>query len=249
MRSLLYKLYRLLESRIAPGLAYSQTTYGDVLNARVPEHARWLELGCGHQLLPEWDLEKERRIVNRADFVVGLDPDHEAIRKHTSIAHRLAGWGDQLPFADCSFDIVTMNMVVEHLEHPATVFGEVRRVLKPGGVVVFHTPNREGYATQVAAMLPESAKAPLARLLHGRAADDVYPTFYRCNTVRDIRTVASDAALEVVSIDFIRSSALTAMVPPFAVAELVWLRALESPGRAELRPNVIGTMTRTASTS
>ena len=243
---MLYQIYQQMEKRITPGLLYSQTTYGNCLEERVPLKGRWLELGCGHQLLPTWDVEKERRIVARADFVVGLDPDQHAIRHHSSIAMRTTGWGDALPFADASFDVVTMNMVVEHLEHPVVVFSEVARVLRPNGVVVFHTPNLEGYATQIAALLPEFAKAPLARLLHGRASEDVYPTHYRCNTRRDITDVAAKSGLEIVDIAFIRSNALTAKVAPVAAIELFWLRALESSSRENLRPNIIGVLRRPA---
>jgi SAM-dependent methyltransferase len=50
-----------------------------------------------------------------------------------------------LPFADCTFERVTMLDVVEHL-YPAQLaqtLGEVRRVLKPRGYAVIHTvPNR-----------------------------------------------------------------------------------------------------------
>ncbi len=243
---MLYQIYEQMEKRIAPGVLFSQTSYGNCLEERVPLEGRWLELGCGHQLLPSWDIEKERRIVARAKFVVGLDPDRQAIQYHSSIGVRTTGWGDALPFTDASFDIVTMNMVVEHLEHPEVVFREVQRVLRPNGVVVFHTPNLQGYATQVAAMLPEFAKAPLARLLHGRASEDVYPTHYRCNTRRDITECAAKAGLDVVEISFIRSSALTAKVAPIAALELLWLRALASRDREQLRPNIIGVLRRPA---
>lgn len=55
------------------------------------------------------------------------------------IRHDLA---DPLPFPDGSFDLVVCNAVVEHLHGiHKLLFQEVRRVLAPGGVFVFTTPN------------------------------------------------------------------------------------------------------------
>jgi len=47
--------------------------------------------------------------------------------------------------ADASVAVVTGMHIIEHIPFPSvvTLFDEVRRVLKPGGVVVFETPNPE----------------------------------------------------------------------------------------------------------
>lgn len=44
-------------------------------------------------------------------------------------------------FADESFDIVTMTDVFEHLTQPRDILREVRRILRPGGVVLIKVPN------------------------------------------------------------------------------------------------------------
>jgi 2-polyprenyl-3-methyl-5-hydroxy-6-metoxy-1,4-benzoquinol methylase len=47
-----------------------------------------------------------------------------------------------LPFADASFDLVTMFDVIEHLHgSPSHALAEVRRVLRPGGSLIVETPN------------------------------------------------------------------------------------------------------------
>lgn len=53
---------------------------------------------------------------------------------------QVAGDGEQLPFRDQVFDGVVLDAVIEHLAHPHRVIAEVRRVLKPGGVVLAHVP-------------------------------------------------------------------------------------------------------------
>lgn len=48
----------------------------------------------------------------------------------------------QLPFEDKSFDVVTSMDFLEHVEEPLKVVNEISRVLKPGGLFIFHTFNR-----------------------------------------------------------------------------------------------------------
>ncbi|KAL0216135.1 hypothetical protein P9112_008319 [Eukaryota sp. TZLM1-RC] len=43
---------------------------------------------------------------------------------------------DKLPYNDNEFSVVTLSMILHHVEHPNTLLGEVFRVLKPGGVVI-----------------------------------------------------------------------------------------------------------------
>jgi MPBQ/MSBQ methyltransferase len=51
------------------------------------------------------------------------------------------GSGLELPFADASFDVVTMWNVVEHVPDLPTLFAEAARVLRPGGLLVGIAPN------------------------------------------------------------------------------------------------------------
>ena len=53
---------------------------------------------------------------------------------------------ERLPFADAIFDVVTTFEVIEHLEHWQKLLEESRRVLKPSGVLLVSTPNKNYYA-------------------------------------------------------------------------------------------------------
>jgi len=46
----------------------------------------------------------------------------------------------QLPFPDCSFDLIIATSVLEHLERPWLASEEIIRVLKPGGLVYSEVP-------------------------------------------------------------------------------------------------------------
>ncbi len=64
-----------------------------------------------------------------------------------------------LPYAAGSFDIVACVQVLEHLENPALVLPEIRRVMKPGGVFLLSVPSFPPLAAAAA-----SAAMSLARL-------------------------------------------------------------------------------------
>jgi SAM-dependent methyltransferase len=53
--------------------------------------------------------------------------------------------GEQLPFADASFDLVYCKQVLEHVRHPLPLLGEVARVLRPGGRLVGSTSHLEAF--------------------------------------------------------------------------------------------------------
>ena len=141
----LLRAYWRTEQILAPGLRYSQEYFQDALESYVGTGASWLDVGAGWHLLPRWKTEEERLLVGRAGKIIGLDLDEPALRKHRTISDRVIGNLEQLPFDANSFDLVTANMVVEHLGDPTSCFAEVKRVLRPGGHFLFHTPSADGY--------------------------------------------------------------------------------------------------------
>ncbi len=239
LRNQALALSRAMQARITPGVRYHQDTFVEVLGRHVPEGGHWLDLGCGHQLLPSWQAGAERDYIARAGVVVGLDYDFESVRRHATIACRCRGDIGALPFHADSFDLVTANMVVEHLDQPARQFREVARVLRPGGIFLYHTPNADNYQVRVARLVPEGLKAMLARTLEGRRGEDVFPTHYRANTAADASRLASESGFLVDRIDFISSYPGFAIVPPLALVELLGIRWLERPGNEQWRHNLI----------
>src|SRR3954469_2960058 len=106
------RAYWWLEPRLAPGVRFAQVEYEECLAAAVQSGDDWLDVGCGHRLLPEWRQDAERELTSRAGSLVGLDPEFGALQKHRSIRLLICGDAIHLPFADESFDLVTANMVV-----------------------------------------------------------------------------------------------------------------------------------------
>jgi SAM-dependent methyltransferase len=235
----LYRVYWRFERRLAPGVRFAQLDYEAALFASVAPGAKWLDLGCGHQLLYPWRQAQERELLSRPSYVVGIDPEFEAVRQHPSSLLRVSGDASRLPFRDGSFDLVTANMVVEHLADPKMQFREIARVLSPTGAFLFHTPNATGYPTLLARAVPDWVRGLGARVLERRAERDRFRTFYRANTPTAIAAIAEEAGLVVDSAELRRTTAMFWFLLPIAVIELLWLRLLSWTRLARWRPNLI----------
>ncbi|HEX6142291.1 MAG TPA: class I SAM-dependent methyltransferase [Geminicoccaceae bacterium] len=131
----------LYERRILPGLidlAMRQKRLAPLREALVGEaRGRVLDLGIG----PGLNLPLYRRDLEE---VVGIDPSPELLRRarrHTAWTHfpvRLhQALAEDLPLDSGSIDTVVMTWTLCSVGDPARALAEVRRVLRPGGALLF----------------------------------------------------------------------------------------------------------------
>ena len=93
-----------------------------------------LDIGCGSSV-----------ILQSINDVVGLDILHNKLRYMRRYDLPLVrGSVFALPVRDETFDCVVCSQVIEHVEQDPVIFHELRRVLKPGGLLILGTPD---YAT------------------------------------------------------------------------------------------------------
>ena len=116
-----------------------------------------LDLGCAGGFMAE-------ALDERGAAVIGIDPAEDAIaaaRAHAEQTGRRitydVGVGEALPYADQAFDAVVCVDVLEHVQDLEQVIREVARVLRPGGMFLFDTINRN----------------PLSRLATITVAEDI----------------------------------------------------------------------------
>ncbi len=84
-----------------------------------------------------------------ASEVVGVDLDKDVIADLNANAPPSVAFevGDlrSLPYNDDDFDLVTCFEAIEHVDDPELVLDELHRVLRPDGLLVLSTPNRDVY--------------------------------------------------------------------------------------------------------
>lgn len=112
-----------------------------------------LEVGCGAGV----DLA---RFARGGAAVTGVDLSPSAIElaranfsQQGLTADLRVADGEQLPFADASFDFVFAHGVVQYTADPQRLVDEVRRVLKPGGEVVFQVYNRISWLNALSGLM------------------------------------------------------------------------------------------------
>jgi SAM-dependent methyltransferase len=236
----LREVYWKLEKLIVPELTTSQYLYRNTLFASVPNHKFcWLDLGCGHQVFTDWMTADEQRMIAKTQFAVGVDQDVPSLKAHNGLDFKICADISVVPIKDSAFDVVSANMVVEHVIDPDKVLREVQRLLCPGGVFIFHTTNSSNPMLWAASKVPERIKLRLIYLLEGRKPEDVFPTCYKINTPQQVREVAARVGLAVERIDLVSTSAITQLITPLAILELLFIRLLRKPGLQHLRTNMI----------
>jgi ubiquinone/menaquinone biosynthesis C-methylase UbiE len=173
------EFYRQKYRSLNPSWQDSLTIYKNQIDLLVGEKTRVLDIGCGYG-----DLLKE--VFSRTRQTYGIDPDGEALKKNKIIRHKTVGQAETLPYKDNYFDIVVNAWVMEHLSEPKRVIEEIYRVLKPGGRVVFLTPNTLNYNVWLARMVPNAWHDFFTRRLYNRQENDTYPAYYRANSAATV---------------------------------------------------------------
>jgi ubiquinone/menaquinone biosynthesis C-methylase UbiE len=213
--------------------------YEDVLKLNIKPDLRWLDLGCGHQLLTQWRVKEEKCLVKKCKFLIGLDCDFDSLRAHKTITKKVRGDAIVLPFRSNTFDLITANMVVEHLDKPESQLIEIKRILKPRGRFIFHTNNILGYTTLLALLIPDVFKGRIINFVDGRKESDIFPTFYRLNSEIKIKKISKLCGFKINKIAMNVSTGKIYLFPLFAIIELLWIKLLMAKPMKKFRTNII----------
>ncbi len=130
-----------------------------------------------------------------ADAVCAVDPSESFVaanrQRHPGVEVRQAS-AEELPFADHRFDVAVAQLVVHFMADPVAGLGEMRRVVRPGGVVAACVWDHAGGRSPIAdfwrvaaaldpgapteALLNGARQGHLAELLRDAGLDDVHDT-------------------------------------------------------------------------
>src|SRR5258705_2398036 len=124
-----------------------------------PKGKTALEVGSGGGILTE-------EIAKMGFTTSGIDPADQSVTTASNHAKASGldikyekGAGENLPYADGSFDFVFCCDVLEHVQNLPKVISEISRVLKPGGVFIYDTLNRTFISKLVAIKIWQECKS------------------------------------------------------------------------------------------
>jgi 2-polyprenyl-3-methyl-5-hydroxy-6-metoxy-1,4-benzoquinol methylase len=95
---------------------------------------------------------------------------------------------EAIDISDHSFDVIVSAEVIEHLENPRAVAREWFRLLRPGGTLVFSTPNNESWRSLIALVLRGHFVA---------FSDTCYPAHITALVCKDIERILTEAGFSV----------------------------------------------------
>jgi SAM-dependent methyltransferase len=171
------------------------------VNSLVTPDSIVIDFGCGRgaHLEDAVPLRRGLRVLKgKCRRVIGMDVDEAARDNPFLDEFRPLVAGRNWPAEDRLADLVVCDFVVEHLPEPAIFFQECRRVLRPGtGYVCIRTPNVMSYVGIISSLVPNKHHtAMLKKAQPGRRQEDVFPTVYKCNTVRKLRHMLTKFGFE-----------------------------------------------------
>lgn len=203
-----------------------------------PSPARILEIGAGPSN-PTSDY-----LASLGDLIaVDISPE---VHTNRAVKAAIVYDGRSIPLASRQFDVCVSDFVLEHIEDPHTHFREVARILRPGGLYCFRTPNLWHYVTLVAKATPHSIHRLLANRLRGlpTEAHDPYPTFYRANTRSAITACLNTGHWSDIALEFIEPEPSYGRISPVAFYPMLAYERIVNRFAflAPFRVNILGWM-------
>ncbi|MEW6655475.1 MAG: class I SAM-dependent methyltransferase [Aquificota bacterium] len=122
-----------LLSKIGP---LKELVSGSLMWLRAEERGKLLDIGCGNGYF----------LAQMRDLgwdVAGVEPDPNAVKvaREEFGLKVFQGTIEEINFPENSFDVITMNHVIEHVLDPIALLSECKRILKPNGKLIVITPN------------------------------------------------------------------------------------------------------------
>ena len=183
---------RALRERLFAETPRDRDVYHQAISGALSPGMTVLDVGCGKGLLnpyPWKDVAETR--------VIGLDPDPEAEENPLVDEFHLLRGSEDWTVQTGTIDLAVCRYVLEHVEDPGAFLRSLGRVLKPGGRFVFLTPSKYYPVMVVSHWLPHRLHQSILARTKKSAGNDVFPTFYRMNTKRDLRRQADEYGLRV----------------------------------------------------
>lgn len=150
----------------------------------------FLDVGCGGGFLTNAVSEKGYKVTG-----IDLSKQSLEVAKKYDQSKRVEyveASAYELPFERESFDVVSAMDILEHVEEPETLIREASRILKPGGLFLFHTFNRNPLSYLLIIKAVEWFVKNTPKNMH------VYPLFIK---PKELKGMCLSSSLDVISLE------------------------------------------------
>ena len=208
-----------------PEYQHRWEAYETVLDAAITGQTVWLDIGCGKN-------EFVARFGGKARNAIGIDL---LDCKDRSDAPFLQADLRHIPLPSGYANLITLRLVVEHLERGSDDLADVCRLLDPGGRLIILTTNSLSPIIFLPRLLPYRQKSWTIQKMFGVASHDIFPTFHRFNSPRKMARGFDDMA--PVRLDYLEGVPLDR--PFLTLLFAVWYAIAKIPGLRRLRSNLL----------
>ncbi len=170
--------------RLSCGYYTPDDVYEALVAGLVAPGISWLDVGCGRELFPD-NLGLAEVLSKRCARLTGVDPDPTL--EENPWVHDKVSRGIDAYDGGGAFDLVTMRMVAEHIDDPASCARAVARSLRPGGLAVVFTVSAGAPMPLLTRLAPMGLRHVVKSWLWGTQPKDTFPTRFKMNTRSALR--------------------------------------------------------------
>ena len=144
--------------------------------------------GTAHYQDPSLYRKSLRNLRGEGRRVIGVDIDPVVSSNPWIDEAIVIDSTSRLPFPNETFDLVVSDSTFEHVLDATRIAGELDRLIKVGGWICARTPNRNGYVALMNRIVPPRiARRLISSAQPDSKAEDIFPAYYRMNTLRRMR--------------------------------------------------------------
>lgn len=177
--------------KMYPKYQHRWEVYDNLLKSTITNNTVWLDIGCGKN-------ELVAKYGQKAKKAIGIDLLDE---KDRVPAPFLQSDLRHIPLESGYANLVTLRMVVEHLEKIPEDFSEVVRLLVPGGKLIILTTNALSPIIFIPRLLPYRMKSWIIQKTFQVDSREIFPTHHRFNTKKMMTTGIQE--MELIQLEFL----------------------------------------------
>jgi len=162
------------------------------INCLINNDSEVLDFGAGRGAWSEDEIlfrKKTRNLKGKVKKVYACDVD-KAVYLNKNVDEILTMEDGKVQAHGESMDIIIADYVLEHIENPKKFFNEIDRLLKPGGWFCARTPHKYNLISLFAMLIKNNSHSFFLKYVQpDRKEIDIFPTYYRLNTLNKIKEI------------------------------------------------------------